>query len=428
VKVGILGGGQLGRMLALAGYPLGLTFRVLDPAPDACAGQVVTDHVIGRFEDEAVLKRFAEGLDVVTYEWENVPVHAVRYISRFVTVYPPVEALEVSQDRLLEKRLFKQLGIATAPFAAVDSREELGEALTAIGLPAVLKTRRGGYDGKGQAVLRTADDAEEAWAAMSTQPLVVEGFVPFARELSILAISSLRRTLRIGQGRPGSLEGLTRPLNTAPMRPESFYEGLPEPFGRVQREIDSRRLELAAERNPRGVSLHDFYPLVQNTHRDGILRLSRVPAPGVTESLQAEAEDIATRVLEATGLVGVLAIELFEHNGHLLANEMAPRVHNSGHWTIEGAETSQFENHLRAVCGYPLGSAAPKGHSAMVNLIGAVPELESVLRIPAAHLHLYGKEPQPGRKLGHITVRSDGPEGIETSLSQVLGLIENERG
>ncbi len=369
MKVGILGGGQLGRMLALAGYPLGLSFRILDPARDACAGQVVPDHVVAGFDDKAALARFAEGLDVITYEWENVPVEAVRYLSRLVKVYPPLEALEVSQDRLLEKSLFRKIGIETAPYAAVDSLDALRQAVEVTGLPAILKTRRLGYDGKGQYKLDAAADMEPAWQAVGGSASILEGFVPFTRELSILAV-----------------RGRTR-----------------------------------------GDRSTSFYPLIENVHRDGILRTSRAPAPGVTSELQMEAEGIVARVMEATDYAGLLAIELFEHEGRLLANEMAPRVHNSGHWTIEGAETSQFENHIRAVCGFSLGSTELRGHSAMVNLISRAPESDSVLQIPGAHLHLYGKESRPGRKVGHITVCANEASAIENSLSQIAPLIESER-
>jgi 5-(carboxyamino)imidazole ribonucleotide synthase len=388
LKVGILGGGQLGRMLALAGYPLGLQFRIFDPAPDACAGQVVADHVVAAFDDQAALRRFADGLDVVTYEWENVPVATVRFLQRLVTVYPPVEALEVAQDRFLEKSLFRKLGIDTAPFAAVESLDGLRDAVRAVGLPAVLKTRRLGYDGKGQYRLQSEAGIEAAWEAVGGAPSILEGFVPFRRELSVLAVRSA---------------------------------ALPAPDFE-----DGRGHAAASPAAPAGQ--FEFYALPENVHRDGILRVSRAPAPGLGPEMQARAEDIAALVMEATGYIGVLAIELFEHEGRLLANEIAPRVHNSGHWTIEGAETTQFENHLRAICGLPLGPVAPRGHSAMVNLIGSVPDSKAVLRIPGAHLHLYGKEPRPGRKLGHVTLRADDRASIEESLSQLLGLIESVRG
>ena len=361
VLVGMLGAGQLGRMLALAGYPLGMRFRFLDPTPGSPASHMA-EQLVASYDDFSLLERFSEGLQVVTYEFENVPVDAALSISRRVPVYPPPQALSVSQDRLTEKTFFTGLGIATPPFAAVDTYEDLQAALVKLGLPAVLKTRRLGYDGKGQAVLRGADDIDAAWQAPGGQPLILEGFVPFERELSILAVRGLDRT--------------------------TF-----------------------------------FYPLVENHHREGILRLSLAPAPDLTPMLQAEAESYAIRVLDALEYVGVLAIELFQVDGHLLANEMAPRVHNSGHWTIEGAETSQFANHLRAITGLPLGSTEPLGYSAMLNLIGTLPNPSDVLRVAGAHLHLYGKEPRPGRKLGHITLRADDPSVLAERLSRMQEII-----
>ncbi len=342
MTVGVLGGGQLGRMLALAGYPLGLRFRFLDLSPRAPAGHLAELHA-GDYEDVDVLDHFAAGLDVVTYEFENVPVTTARLLADRLPVYPPPRALEAAQDRLVEKTFFQDLGIPTPPFLAVDSEEGFRSALRQIGLPAVLKTRRMGYDGKGQIVLREPKDAEYAWRVLGDVPQILEGFVSFRRELSVLAV----------RGRGGE---------TA------------------------------------------FYPLVENHHRDGMLRLSLAPAPGLTADSQGQAEDYARRVLQALDYVGVLAIEFFEVGGRLLANEMAPRVHNSGHWTIEGAETSQFENHLRAVLGLPLGSTAAVGPAAMVNLIGSTPPPDVVLRLPRTHLHLYGKSPAAGRKLGHVTV------------------------
>jgi 5-(carboxyamino)imidazole ribonucleotide synthase len=350
MHIGILGGGQLGRMLALAGYPLGLRFRFLDPSPAAPAGHLA-ELVVGGYDDRPTLDAFAAGLDVVTYEFESVPATAVRHLAERLPVYPPPAALEAAQERLREKTCFRDLGIPTAPFATVDGRADLETALARIGLPAVLKTRRFGYDGKGQQVVRTPADAAHAFAALAGVPLILEGFIPFRRELSILAV----------RGRGGA---------TA------------------------------------------FYPLVENHHQGGILRLSLAPAPDLAAGLQALAEDYARRVLEALDYVGVLAIEFFEHEGRLLANEMAPRVHNSGHWTIEGAATSQFANHLRAVAGWPLGETAAAGRSALVNLIGAVPPTEAVLAVPGAHLHLYGKAPAPGRKLGHVTLRDYAPEAL----------------
>lgn len=365
--IGILGGGQLGRMLALAGYPLGLRFRFLDPAAEAPAEQVA-ERVSGAYEDIVALEQFAPGLDLVTYEFENVPVETARFLAQRLPVLPPAEALEAAQDRVGEKTFFQKAGLATAPFAAVDGREELAAAVERLGLPAVLKTRRYGYDGKGQYLLRDADDVSRAWEKLGGVPLVLEGFVSFERELSLLAVRS-------------------------------------------------RAGEIA------------FYPLVENHHRDGMLRLSLAPAPGLTAELQTEAEEYGRRVLEALNYAGVLAIEFFQVAGRkgkgsrLLANEMAPRVHNSGHWTIEGAETSQFENHLRAVLGLPLGSTRVRGHSAMLNLIGSLPESRNLLALPGAHLHLYGKTPRPGRKLGHLTLRADDADSLGSVLDRARSLV-----
>ncbi|MBL8058544.1 MAG: 5-(carboxyamino)imidazole ribonucleotide synthase [Anaerolineales bacterium] len=355
LTLGVLGAGQLGRMLALAGYPLGLRFRFLDPAPEAPAGQLA-EHLAAEYTDERAWAAFADGLAAITYEFENVPVTAARALAERVPVYPPPAALEAAQDRLSEKRLFQELGLPTPACAPVATRAELEAALAALGWPAVLKTRRLGYDGKGQALLRAPADVEPAWRALAGVPLILEAFIPFERELSLLAV----------RGRSGE---------TA------------------------------------------FYPLVETHHRDGILRLS-VVVPGATASAdQRQAEDYAARVLRRLDYVGVLAIEFFQHNGRLLANEMAPRVHNSGHWTIEGALTSQFENHLRAVLGWPLGAAAARGPAAMLNLIGDTPAPEAVLRVPGAHLHLYGKAPRPGRKLGHLTVCAETPEALAERLA-----------
>ncbi|WP_038056010.1 5-(carboxyamino)imidazole ribonucleotide synthase [Thermus amyloliquefaciens] len=362
MRLGILGGGQLGRMLALAGYPLGLAFRFLDPSPEACAGQV-GELVAGDYLDGEALARFAEGLDLVTYEFENVPVEAAQRLAERLPVFPPPKALEIAQDRLAEKAFMQSLGVPTPPFRKVDTLEELREGLEALGLPALLKARRGGYDGKGQALVRSREEAERAFAQLGGKGLILEGFVPFDRELSMLAVRGLR--------------------------------------GEVA-----------------------FYPLVENRHRGGILRLSLAPAPGLSPRLQEKAVGYARRALEALGYVGVLALELFQVGEELLFNEMAPRVHNSGHWTIEGAETSQFENHLRALLGLPLGSTAPRGYSAMANLIGVEPDFAQVLALPGAHLHWYGKGVRPGRKVGHITLRRDTWEDLAQDLPHLLALAQ----
>jgi 5-(carboxyamino)imidazole ribonucleotide synthase len=367
VTIGILGGGQLGYMLALAGYPLGLHFRFFDPSPEAPVGRIAS-RVTAEFSDESALEKFANGLELVTYEFENVPVAAARYLAERVPVFPPPAALETAQDRLREKQLFQDLGIATAEFAAVATPAALDDAVKRIGLPTILKTCRLGYDGKGQWLLRTAEDVTRAKQEMPASapaahapnqaPCILESFVPFSRELSVLAV----------RGRTGEIA---------------------------------------------------VYPLVENHHRGGILRLSLAPAPRLDAVIQRAAEDAARCVFESLEYAGVLAIEFFEKDGRLLANEMAPRVHNSGHWTIEGAVTSQFENHLRAVMGLPLGSTSAIGSSAMLNLIGEVPDSCDVLSIRDLHLHLYGKSPRKGRKLGHVTLRAGSSEQLASRLAEL---------
>ena len=370
MTIGILGGGQLGYMLALAGYPLGLHFRFFDPSPEAPVGRIAS-RVTAEFSDESALEKFTNGLELVTYEFENVPVAAARFLAERVPVFPPPDALEAAQDRLREKQLFEKLGIPATEFAAVDNAEALDAGVAKIGLPAVLKTCRLGYDGKGQWMLRSAEDVERAKSQLPVEAsaatgdearFILERFVAFTRELSVLAV----------RGRTGE---------TA------------------------------------------VYPLVENHHRGGILRLALAPAPRLAPAIQRAAEDAARRVSESLQYVGVLAIEFFERDGRLLANEMAPRVHNSGHWTIEGAVTSQFENHLRAVMGLPLGSTNALGSSAMLNLIGEAPDSAEVLTVRDAHLHLYGKSPRPGRKLGHVTLRGGSPEQLASRLGELPGFF-----
>jgi 5-(carboxyamino)imidazole ribonucleotide synthase len=340
MKIGIIGAGQLGRMLALAGYPLALQFRFLDSSADSPGGQVAPI-VTGAFDDPASLERLAAESDLVTFEFENGPVGALHTGAPPRPVWPPVEALRVSQDRLLEKQLFQKLKIPTPPFRAVESLAELRAAVAELGLPCVLKTRRLGYDGKGQRYLRRPADIEAAWEALGSVPLILEGFVDFDREVSIVGVRSTTGEVRA-------------------------------------------------------------YPVVANTHEDGILRLTL--APHRNASLQRAAESHLKRVLRHFDYAGVLTIEFFVQRGRLVANEMAPRVHNSGHWTIEGAATSQFENHLRAILGLPLGDTRPVGHCAMVNFIGSMPEREGLLALPGVHWHDYGKAARPGRKVGHCTI------------------------
>lgn len=361
MNVGILGGGQLGRMIALAGYPLGISVRLFETSIEACGGQV-TELVAGSYEDHDALDKFVSGLDVATYEFENVPVETARYLSNHLPVFPPPRSLEVAQDRLVEKTFFREQGIPTTEFVAVSSRLELDAAGDRLGFPFVLKTRRMGYDGKGQIVIASSEATEAAWSELGGVPLIAEAFVSFERELSIVAVRST--------------DGSTC-----------------------------------------------FYPLVQNRHHNGILRVTRAPAENIPAGLQKTAQEYANRALDALDYVGVLAIELFKVDDGLLANEMAPRVHNSGHWTIEGAETSQFENHLRAVAGLPLGSTDPRGHSIMVNIIGEVPVASTILTVDHAHLHLYGKSPRPGRKLGHVTLRGDDVVELERRLTDLAPLL-----
>jgi 5-(carboxyamino)imidazole ribonucleotide synthase len=356
MKIGIIGAGQLGRMLALAGYPLAQQFLFLDASADSPGAQVAPI-VTGAFDDPHSLERLAAEVDLVTYEFENVPVVALEKVAATRPVWPPVEALRVSQDRLLEKQLFTRLRIPTPPFRAVDSLAELRIAVRQLGLPCVLKTRRLGYDGKGQRYLRKPADLEPAWNALGSVPLILEGFVDFEREVSIIGVRSTSGELRA-------------------------------------------------------------YPIVANTHRDGILRVTL--APHRNPQLQKSAEIHLRRVLRHFDYAGVLTLEFFVHKGKLVANEMAPRVHNSGHWTIEGAATSQFENHLRAILGLPLGDTSPLGHSAMLNFIGRLPDRDAILALPGVHWHDYGKEPRPARKLGHCTVVAAGAVERDRLVRKVL--------
>jgi 5-(carboxyamino)imidazole ribonucleotide synthase len=327
--VACIGGGQLGRMLALAGIPLGSSFRFLDPASDACAG-AVGELVVGAYDDPDALARLADGADVVTYEFENVPVEAAESVG----AVPGPAALREGQDRLREKELFTRLGIPSARYGS----------LAEVGAPALVKKRRLGYDGKGQRMAEAGEPLADDEMA--------EEIVLFDRELSIVAV----------RGDDG----------------------------------DTR-----------------FWPLTENVHRDGILRVSRAPA---LDAPQREAEEIATALLDALSYVGVLAVELFDVGGRLLANEFAPRVHNTGHWTIDGAVTSQFENHVRALLGLPLGSTDPLVPSVMVNLVGGVPDVDALLAHPGARVHLYGKEPRPGRKVGHVTLVGACDEAVTATI------------
>ena len=362
MTVGVLGGGQLGRMLALAGIPLGLDFVFLDPSPSAPA-RAVGRHIVAAYDDEAALADLAAAASVVTYEFENVPGRVAERLAATHPVWPPPTALAVAQDRLEEKRLFERLGIPTASHVAVASGEEARAAAERMPGPALLKTRRLGYDGKGQARVEGPGDAADAFAALGGRACLIETLVPFSREVSVIAARS--------------------------------------PAGEVA-----------------------VYPLAENLHVGGILRRARAPAAaGGAVDPARRAEAYARAILQDLGYIGVLAVEFFEVEGDLFANELAPRVHNSGHWTIEGAETSQFENHVRAVAGLPLGAATARGHSLMLNVIGTSPDAARVLAVPGAHLHLYGKAERPGRKLGHVTVRSDDPGALEDAERRLAFLL-----
>jgi 5-(carboxyamino)imidazole ribonucleotide synthase len=340
MTVGIVGAGQLGRMLALAGYPLGLDFLFLDPAQDAPAGQVAPV-LNGAFTEARLLDELAERSDVLTFDWENISVDALRALKGDTRIAPPIPALATAQDRVSEKKLFERLGIPTTRWMAVSTRAQLTRALRDIGLPGVIKTRRLGYDGKGQAVVRTQEDAHAAWEQLGAAPLLYEELIPFDCEVSIIGA-----------------------------------------------------------RSPRGEVV--VYPLNGNVHSEGILRLTRAPyGPPRWQKLAA---GYLEKVLKHFRYTGILTIEFFVRGGKLLANEMAPRVHNSGHWTIEGAVTSQFENHLRAILDLPLGPTSARGYSAMLNLIGTMPPRSSLLAESGLHYHDYGKQPRPGRKLGHCTL------------------------
>ncbi len=355
--IGILGGGQLGRMLALAGYPLGLKFKFFDPDPNAPAGHLA-ECVHKNYSDLDSLKAFAGSVDVLTYEFENIPVEAARALQGITPIYPSPEALEVSQDRLVEKTRLQSLGIVTAPFSAIDtSPGSIDHAVAAAGIPGVLKTRRMGYDGKGQSVVLTRDELQIAVSAMENSSLILEGFVPFSSECSLISVRSVSGEMK-------------------------------------------------------------FYPLIQNVHHEGILRRSTVNPSGAVldPGLFEIAKNHATALMNDLNYVGILTIEYFVRNGALIANEIAPRVHNSGHWSIEGAETSQFENHVRALLDLPLGSTNPNGYIGMLNIIGELPDTAKILSTPGAHLHLYGKSPRPNRKIGHITVRSDTAEIRDSTI------------
>ena len=347
-------------MLALAGYPLGIRCLFLDRSSAAPAAQVAPI-LTGELEDAAQLIALAERSDVLTFDWENISGSALAPLEKLTLVRPPRAALEASQDRLSEKALFSKLRIPVAAHAAIDDEEQLRLAIRKLGLPGVLKTRRMGYDGKGQFVLHNPAHIEEAWAAIGGAGLIYEKFQNFSREVSIVGA-----------------------------------------------------------RSPTGQTV--FYPLSANVHGGGILHYSI--APFVSRMLERAAQTYLKRVMNALSYVGVLTIEFFVVKGRLIANEMAPRVHNSGHWTIEGCVTSQFENHLRAICGLPLGSTRALGHAAMINFLGKMPAPGRLLSIDGLAYHDYGKEPRPGRKVGHCTILKSRAAERNSALADALRSIQ----
>jgi 5-(carboxyamino)imidazole ribonucleotide synthase len=361
-RIGVLGGGQLGRMLGLAGIPLGFGFVFLDPAADACAG-ATGELLQAEFSDAGAARELAALVDVATFDFENVPESTARALQEVCPLYPAPNALGAGQDRILENEVLSGLGIQVPPYHKVSSRTDLLEGLDVLGYPAVLKTRRLGYDGKGQAVLRDREDLERAWQRLGDSELILESFVPFEAECSLIAVRSL--------------DGKTR-----------------------------------------------FWPLTRNLHSNGILRLS---LPGVfDESLQSKAAEKMRTLLEHFDYTGVLTMEFFLFQGELLVNEFAPRVHNSGHWTIDGAICSQFENHLRAITGLPLGDTGMTGCSMMFNWIGDMPDLKEAMAIPGLHWHDYGKSSRPGRKIGHATLTAETMEDLNVSASRLAGMAGAE--
>ena len=366
-KIGVLGAGQLGRMLALAGYPLELDFHFYDTSgsPSVGLGDITID--TDAKLDNPALDAFLADVDVVTYEFEHLPAHLTQYIESKCALYPPSKSIEVCQDRAEEKALFTRLNIPTPEYRIVNSLETLKAAVEQLGCPIVTKTTREGYDGKGQFVIRDPAQCEEAWEAIGhgkdgPNTLIAEAFVNFSRELSIIAVRSADDSMAV-------------------------------------------------------------YPLAENDHHEGILRYSTAPAENVAEDINAQAKQYIKELMHELGHVGILTLELFETENGLVANEMAPRVHNSGHWSIEGAHCSQFENHLRAISGLPLGCTEAQKPTCMINIISEKGDTESILKLPYANLHLYGKEERKGRKLGHVTVQADSREELTWRVKNVASFL-----
>lgn len=359
MKLGVLGGGQLARMMALAAYPLGIRTFCLDPSAEACAGQVA-DLTVASYDDKDAIAAFLAQVDVVTIETENIPLDCVSQVMKSHAFYPPIKALEISQDRYLEKKFLQSLGIATPEFYVIHSEQELAQRMRELGFPALLKTRRFGYDGKGQYLIKSEEDITKSWNLLKDHALILESFISFHSEYSLIAV-----------------------------------------------------------RNKHGAIA--FYPMNKNYHNEGILRTTEVLRDG--HPLEQKARDQVSKIIESLNYVGVFTIEYFYDGEDLIANEMAPRVHNSGHWTIEGACTSQFEQHLRALFDLPLGSTDVLGHCFMVNCLGEMTSLIETLNISHAHYHDYGKSKKPNRKVGHVTLVDGSPERFEKKKSTLLGLV-----
>ena len=358
MRIGVLGAGQLGRMLALAGYPLAKSFVFYDlsGSPSAGLGEVIVDR------DGDYLDDFLTRVDRVTYEFEHLPVDVAEKIAALKPVHPCPRALRVCQNREAEKTLFGELGIPTPQWRIADSADSLRQAAEELGCPVVAKSNTEGYDGKGQAVLRDPSEAEAAWTGIGHPRLIVEKFVEFSREVSIIA----------ARGEDGEVA---------------------------------------------------YYPIAENSHHEGILRYSVAPAPKMSADVDDQAKSYIRALLNELNYVGVLTLELFQTADGLVANEMAPRVHNSGHWTIEGAMTSQFENHIRAVSGHPLGNTDARGYSCMINIIGEHGDLDAIMRLPYAHLHLYNKAERPGRKLGHVNILADSYDELRWRVKNCASFL-----
>lgn len=363
--VAILGGGQLGRMLALAGANLGIRTRVLDPQAEACAGEVA-ELVVAPFDDCDALRRLVDGADVLTWEFESVPQEAIDFCTELVPVRPGSASLSASRDRLIERDHLESAGFRTPEYRPVASTGDIERALDEIGLPAVLKARTGGYDGKGQSIIRERRQIAEAWRSIGERPALVEQLVAFDREIALLGVRSLDGEVRL-------------------------------------------------------------YPPIESVHTGGILTEARAPADGLRPKALDRAIDAAEKLVESLEHVGTFAVELFDIGNDLLANEVAMRVHNTGHWTIEAASTSQFENHLRAILGLPLGRVKAHRPTRMLNLIGTVPPLDMLASVPDAHAHIYGKRAQAGRKLGHVTIIARNEDKLDERARRVHHLISESR-